>query len=205
MLEMRPTETYAGVTPRPKVLLQNHWVKVSKAFPDGICHARGKTMRVDQTAQVTWQRSLIIKEGCYVDLNLSNDTGNELLYPNDSQNMYEVLIGLRPGNFYLLPYFPASQPIWRLDEPTMTPTMSNPALKYLGIVKPEDSPADNATLKLFLFYKLKPIILRVIADDGVDYEKCRLEFLVNRCRLVEDTPPANVTPKYIPYLDELKW
>lgn len=205
MLELRPVETYAGVTPHPKVLLQNHWVKISPKFPDGLSHVRGKTMRVDQTVQVTWPRTLIIKEACYVDLNLSNDSGQELLYPNDSQNMYEMLIGFRPGNYYVIPYFPASQPIWRLDEPTMTPTMSSGTLKYLGGVRPEDSPADNPIFKLFLFYKLKPIILRVVADDGVDYEKCRLEFLINRCKLVEETPPANVSPKYIPYLDELKW
>lgn len=205
MLEMRPTDTYAGVTPRPKVLLPGHYVKISSAFPDTVCANRGKVMKVEKTTQIIWQRSLIVKEACYVDLNLSNDSGQELLYPNDASNIYEVLVGMRPGNWYMIPYFPASQPIWRLDEPTMTPTMSNPALKYLGIVRPENSPVENTTLKLFLFYKLKPVILRVIADDGVDYEKCRLEFLINRCQLVSDTPPANVTPKYIPYLDELKW
>lgn len=205
MLELRPTETYAGVTPRPKVLLQNHWIQASKAFPDGLSHIRGKTMRVAATAQIEWSRSLIVKEGCYVDLNLSNDTGQELLYPNDGQNMFEVLIGMHPGNYYIIPYFPAGQPIWRLDEPTMTPTMSHATNKYLGGVKPQASPVENPILKLYLFYKLKPIILRVVADDGVDYEKCRLEFLFNRCKLVEETPPANVAPKYIPYLDELKW
>lgn len=205
MLELRPTETYAGVTPRPKVLLQNHWVRISDKFPDGLCHVRGKTMRVDQTVQVTWPVSKIIKEGCYIDLNLSNDSDQELLYPNDSQNMYEVLIGLQPGNYYMIPYFPSSQPIWRLDEPTMVPTMTHSLLKYLGRVRPEESPAANPVFKLYLFYKLKPIILRVIADDGVDYVKCRLEFLVNRCKITEESPPGNVTPKYIPYLDEQKW
>jgi hypothetical protein len=205
MLELRPVETFAGVTPRPKVLLPDFWIKVSDSFPDALDHVRGKTMKVLKTNQIVWPVSKIIKEGCYVDLNLSNDNGQELLYPNDPSNMYEVLIALYPGNYYLLPYFPAGQPIWRLDEPTMTPTMNSATLKYLGAIRPSDSPVENPVFKLYLFYKLKPVILRVVADDGVGYEKCRMEFQINRCKIAQDTPPANVTPKFIPYLDELKW
>jgi len=159
---------------------------------------------------VTYPLTRILKEGYYQDINLSNDDTGEKLYPDVAENLYEVLIGFKPGNFFCHVYFPADYPVYRLDYPTMYPEISSDTLKYLGAIKPSDSPVENPTFKLYLVYKLKPVILRLYADDGVGYEKCTMEVTVNRC-LMDFGPappgipaPPEVVPKPILYLDEIK-
>jgi len=165
---------------------------------------KGKSFSIAAQQQDSYELSFTIKEGCYYDINLSNEGAGEKLYPNDSMHLYEMLIGLKGGNYYLLPYFPANYPIYQLDFATMVPLVSDSKKKYLGIIKPYESPPDNQQLRLYLVHKLTPIILRVCVDEGVAYEKCTLEFLINRCLLKNGTPPAGVTPKFIEYLDEIK-
>lgn len=216
MIELRPSGVTLETKAQPRILLPNHWVKFSNAFPDSLTAVKtgkvGKTAKVAKQTQVTFTRSWIIKENCYVDVDLSNEDAGEKLYPDNSDNLYEMLIGLKPGNYYLIPYFPADQPIYRLDYPTMSPLVSDAKLRYLGNVNPQDSPAYDEdypermpTLRLYLVFNLKPVLLRIVADGGVAQEKCTLQFLVNRCLMQEGTPPENVTPKPIYYLDELKW
>jgi hypothetical protein len=201
VFEFRPTEV---PTTRPKILLVHHWVEFSNKFPDGLSHVKGKKFSIEAQQQVSYELSHTIKEGCYYDINLSNEDAGEKLYPNDTQNLYEMLIGLKEGNYYLMPYFPANYPVYRLDYATMSPLVSDSKLKYLGTIKPYESPPGNETLKLYLMYKLTPIILRVCVDEGVGYEKCTLEILINRCLMKEGTPPAGVTPKFIEYLSQIE-
>jgi len=215
MIELRPPGVTLETKAQARILLPNHWVKFSDTFPGYLKHVGGKTMRVAKQVQVTYELSWILKEACYIDVNLSNEDTGQKLYPGADDNVYEMLIGLKPGNYYIIPYFPAEQPLYRLDYPTMTPLVADAALKYLGTVKPSDSPYlgnktgfeawSLATFRLYLVNELKPVILRVVTEDGVDYEKCTLEFFVNRCQMEEGTPPDNVSPKRIEYLDSLKW
>lgn len=204
MIELRPND-YADLAWKPRVLLPNYWIRFSDKFPDYLDHVKGKTFRIDKQVQVTYELSYILKEACYKDVNLSNEDTGVKLYPDNAENLYEVLIGIKPCNGYIIPYFPADQPIYRLDYPTMLPLMSDAALKYLGNIKPEDSPPENPRLKLYLLYELKPVILRLVCDDGVDYDKVTLKFTINRCHMSEEKPPENVQPKPIEYLDSLKW
>jgi len=205
MIEVRPTEVYADVYPRPRILLPNWWVTFSRAFPDTLDHIKGRTFQIAKQQQVNYELSWLIKEACYKDVNLSNEDAGEKLYPDVSDNLYEVLIGFKPGNYLCHVFFPADYPIYRLDYPDMRPLISSASLKYLGAIKPSDSPVENPTFKLYLVYKLKPVILRLYADDGVDYEKIGLEFTINRCIMRQGTPPPNITSKPIQYLDEIKW
>lgn len=213
MIELRPAGVTLETRAQPRILLLNHWVRFSDKFPEQLKHVKGKTMRVVRQQQVTYELSYTLKEACYKDINLSNEDTGVKLYPDSSEIVYEMLIALKPGNWYFIPYFPADQPIYRLDYPTMTPLVSDAALKFLGTVRPYDSPYLDepgfaawgaANFRLYLVFELKPIILRVVADDSVDYSKCTLEFLVNRCRVEEGTPPENVSPKPILYLDEIR-
>jgi len=206
MIEVRPTEVFAGVQPRPKILLPDHWVKFSNNFPSGLSHVRGKSARIAKQQQVTYELSWIIKEACYKDVNLSNENTGEKLYPDVADNLYEMLIGFKPGNYLCHVYFPADYPIYRLDDPDMSPIISDAAKKYLGAIKPSDSPIDNPTFKLYLVYELSPVILRLYADDGVDYEKISVQFIINRCLMDFSQPlPPGVPAKPILYLDEIKW
>ncbi|MDO9333430.1 MAG: hypothetical protein Q7T57_02770 [Dehalococcoidales bacterium] len=204
MIELRPYQTFFDVYPHPRVLLPNYWVRFSDKFPAALDFVKGRTFRVDRQAQVTFKLAKRIKAGCYLDLNLSDEDTGEKLYPYAQDIFYEVLIGLTPGQWFIIPYFPADQPIYRLDYPTMTPLVSSGKLMYLGNITPEDSPPGNENFKLYLMYQLKPIILRLVVDNPVDYELCGLHFTVNRCRINEEAPPSGVSPKPIYYLDEIK-
>ena len=149
--------------------------------------------------------SSTLKEGCYKDINLSNEDTAEKLYPDVSDNLYEMLIGFKPGNYMCQVYFPAGIPIYRLDFPDMYPLVGSATLKYLGAIKPSDSPVGNPTFKLYLFYRLTPVILRLMVNEGVAYEKITMEILINRCLMDVSRPaPPNITPKPIFYLDEIK-
>lgn len=205
MIELRPVETIERIKPAVRVVLPDWWLKFSNNFPDTLDHVKGKTVRVLKQQQVKYPLSLTIKEACYKDVNLSNDDAGEKLYPDVADNLYEVLVGFKPGNYFCHVYFPAEYPLYRLDYPDMSPLISSDSLKYLGAIKPEDSPVDNPIFKLYLVFKLKPIILRLYADDGIDYEKMGLEFTINRCLMQEGVPPPEVKPKPIQYLDEIKW
>ena len=204
MIELRPAGVTLETKAQPRILLPGWWVRFV-GFPDYLSSVKDKTMRIVKQVQVHYELSYILKEATYLDINLSNEDTGVKLFPDAGDNLYELIIGLKPWNGYILPYFPASQPIYRLDYPTMSPLPSDSALKYLGTIRPSDSPVENPTFKLYLMYELKPVILRLVCDDGVDWDKCTLEFLVNRCQLAEGKPPDNVSPKEITYLDALKW
>jgi len=205
MIELRPVETVERIKPAVKVVLPDWWLKFSNNFPDTLDHVKGKTVRVLKQQQVKYELSWIIKEACYKDVNLSNEDAGEKLYPDVADNLYEMIVGFKPGNYFCHVFFPADYPLYRLDYPDMSPLISSASLKYLGAIRPSDSPVDNPIFKLYLVYKLKPIILRLYADDGVDYEKIGLEFTVNRCLMQEGVLPPDVKPKPIQYLDEIKW
>jgi len=205
MIELRPVETVERIKPAVKVVLPNWWLRFSGAFPDTLDHVKGKTFRILKQQQVKYELSWIINEACYKDVTLSNEDAGEKLYPDVADNLYEVIIGFKPGNYFCHVYFPADYPLYRLDYPDMSPLISNASLKYLGAIRPENSPVDNPIFKLYLVYKLKPVILRLYADDSVDYEKIGLEFTINRCLMQQGVPPPEVKPKPIQYLDEIKW
>lgn len=204
MIELRPPGVTQEIRAQSRILLPGWYVKF-EGFPDYLSSVKDKTMRVVKQVQVHYELSYILKEATYKDINLSNEDTGVKLFPDAGENLYEVLFGLKPGNYYIIVYFPADQPIYRLDYPTMTPLPSDAALKYLGIINPDASPVESPTFRLYLVYNLKPVILRIVADDSVDYTKATLDILVNRCQMAEGKPPDNVTPKSIFYLDALKW
>ncbi len=204
MIELRPVETVERIKPSVRVLMVDQWVKFSKNFPSTMDHVKGKTFRIVAQQQVTYERSYILKEECYKDVNLGNDSGNELLYPDQSDHLYEMLVGFKPGNYFASIFFPSGDPIYRLDKSEMFPNIASSTYKYIAAIRPEDSPPENPILKMYLPYKLDPFILRLYVDDGVTYEKIVLRYMINRCLIQQGTPPASVSPKPILYIEELK-
>lgn len=206
MIELRPVDIFAGVEPKPKILLPNHWIAFSSGWPTDLDFVRGKTARIALQQQVPYEISYILKEGVYKDIDLSNETAtSENLYPEANDHLYEILIGLKDGNYFAHVYFPIDFAIYRLDDPDMYPQVSSTTYKYLGAIKPSDSPADNPTFKIYAVNDLKPVYLRLVVDEGIDYEKCTLKLLINRCKMSFEVPPPHIMPKPIPYLDEIKW
>jgi hypothetical protein len=204
MLQTRPNTVYENLYPQPIVLLPGQGVRFSDQFPDTLSHVRGKTFTISKAVEVRYELSWILPTLDYKDIDLSNSNSGEKLYPNQSDELYETVIGLKPGNYFVQVFFPANQPVYRLSWSTMYPDASNAALKYLGAVKPEDSPPDNPIFKIYSVFKLDPFYLRMVVDDGIDYEKMTLVLTINRCKLVEE-PPEGSQPKYIPYITELQW
>ncbi len=204
-LEYRPLDNVVRIQPQVKITIPDWWLRFSDGWPDDLAFVKGKTFRVSKEQTVKYPLPLILPEGNYFDIDPSDEDTGQKLYPYQQDIVYEVLIGMRPGNYMLQFYYPANDPIFRLDYATMLPNLTDPSLKYLGALRPGDSPSGEETIKIYFVYRMKPFYVRVIADDGVAYEKCVIDFTFNRLALQQAVPPPDVKPKLIPYLEDIKW
>ncbi|GAI24967.1 unnamed protein product, partial [marine sediment metagenome] len=104
-------------------------------------------------------------------------------------------------------YIPAGEYANRLEQAGMVPNVAHATHRYLGARKPEDSPYDDKRIFIYSVKDLEPLILRVFVDDGVDFEKCILGLVVNKCYLKQITPTAEQFAKAlkIQYYSELRW
>jgi len=208
MLELVPKPQFTVVVP-PKLIQEGYLVNFTNAWPSTMTHVRGKTFRVEAVNQVPYPRGYIIPTGDYRDVDLSNGQGTfqESFYPTRSQSLFEVALGLRPGNYLVQFYIPATRSIHNLEYAGMTPDVTSATKVYLGARKPEDSPPEDTRIKMYLVMDLEPLILRVFVLPGVDYEKCVLDFTINKCDLreIQPTDAERLKAKVIRYYDELKF
>ncbi|GAI18667.1 unnamed protein product, partial [marine sediment metagenome] len=142
-----------------------------------------------------------------LDVDLSNSAGGENIYPENTKTLYQILLGFKPGNYLVHFYIPAGEYANRLEQAGMVPNVTHPTHRYLGARKPEDSPYDDKRIFIYSVKDLEPLFLRVFVDDGVDFEKCILSLLVNKCYLKQITPTAEQLAKAlkIQYYSELRW
>ncbi len=209
MLELVPKPQFTVVVP-PKFLQEGYLVNFTDAWPSTMQHVKGKTFRVDSVNQVPYSRGFIIPSGDYRDVDLSNGSGTfqESFYPTRSRSLFEVALGLSPGNYLVHFYIPATRHIHSLEYAGMTPDVGSATKVYLGARKPVDSPREDPRIKFYLVHGLAPLILRVFVLPGVDYEKCVLDFTVNKCdlRLIEAPSAADqLKAKVIRHYDELRF
>ena len=89
----------------------------------------------------------------------------------------------------------------------MVPNVTSATLRYLGARKPEDSPYDDKRIFMYSVKDLEPLILRLLVDNGVAWEKMVLGLVVNKCYLKQITPTAEqlAKAKKIDYYTELRW
>ncbi|MCL7412617.1 MAG: hypothetical protein M8353_03245 [ANME-2 cluster archaeon] len=173
------------------------------AWPGTHDWAAGKYFEVISSVLVTYARSFVIPGSDYKDIDLSNATAGMKLYPDDKGQVHEILVGLKPGDYTVIPYIPSGKYLATLPDSTMVPDVSSATLKYLNAKKPEDSPAENPTMKLWSLKDMQAWVLRLLALEGTDYEKITLEFKINRLRLREIKKPNVYTT--IPWHEELRW
>jgi len=211
MLELRPAPL-ATVSPGvPKTLQENFFVRFTDQWPDTLSDVKGKLFQIEKTNQVPYDLSYIIASGGYYDVDMSNATGGENIYPQNTKTLYETLIGFKPGNYLVHFYIPAGEYMHRLEQSSMVPSTTPPlhsTRRYLGARKPEDSPYDDKRLFTYSVKDLEPLILRLLVDTGVGYEKCILGLLVNKCYLKHIPSPTAeqiARSKVIEYYSELKW
>lgn len=114
------------------------------------------------------------------------------LYPNSANIAYEILIGMKPGNYQAALYIPGtSDYLLALGYPSQHPDITSSTLKYLGSFRPEDSPWENPQIKVWTVYQMTTLLLQIYADNGQDYEKPILKFTVAKHRLSAlQQPPA---------------
>jgi len=207
MLELKPMPE-ATVSPGvPKLLQEGYYVRFTDQWPLTLPHVKGKTFQVEKTNQVPYDITRVIPGGNYTDVDLSNATGGENIYPENTKTLYETILGFKPGNYLVHFYIPAGEYVHRLEQAGMVPNVASATLRYLGARKPEDSPYDDKRIFMYSVKDLEPLILRLLVDNGVLWEKMVLGLVVNKCYLKQITPTAEqlARAKKIDYYTELRW
>ncbi|MDD4986711.1 MAG: hypothetical protein PHQ43_13200, partial [Dehalococcoidales bacterium] len=125
MLELR-TPPLATVSPGvPKTLQEGYYVRFSDAWPETL-NVKGQTFRIERTNQVPYDLSYILPVSDFRDVDLSNSVGGgEGIYPEQSNTLYEIEIGFKPGNYLAHFYLPAGEFVSRLEQANMTPDVTS--------------------------------------------------------------------------------
>ncbi|GAI70958.1 unnamed protein product, partial [marine sediment metagenome] len=190
MLELKPAPLATVSPPVPKILQEGFYVRFTDVWPDTMQEVKGKLFQIEKTNQVPYDISRIIPEDDYCDIDLSNATGGENIYPTNSKTLYETLIGFKPGNYLVHFYIPAGEYVHRLEQSGMVPDVTSATRKYLGARKPEDSPYDEKRIFFYAVKDLEPLLARVYVDTGIDFEKPIIGLLVNKCHLKHIPSPT---------------
>jgi hypothetical protein len=133
---------------------------------------------------------------------LDNSAAGLKLYPANPGVLYQIALGLKPGNYLVHLHVPVNNYVYTLGESSMYPDVTSATLKYLGAKKPEDSPH---TAPLWFLYAIKnapAFIMRLYVDAGVDFDKVTVEFNINKCQLEEIEKP---TPEQLDKALLLRW
>ncbi len=209
MLELVPKPQFSVVIP-PKTLQEGYMVHFSSDWPSTHVAIRERTFRIDAVNQVPYDLSYIIPTGDYRDVDFANGSGTfkENIYPEQQNSLFEVLLGLKLGNYLTHWYIPAGKSIHQLEYAQMYPDLTDTKKKYLGARQPKDSPYNDPRIKLYLVKDLAPLIMRLFVLGGVDFEKCVIGLTVNKCMLREIEAPTEdqlLKAKVIRYYDYLRW
>ena len=217
MLELALKPQFTVVVP-PKMLQEGYLVNFPGSWPATLAHIREKTFRINEVNQVPYPLPYIIPASDYRDVDLSNGSGTfqESIYPTGTQSLFEVSLGLGPEwgpddpppNYLIHFYIPAGKHINSLEYAQMFPDVADAKKRYLGARRPVDSPFNDPRIKFYLVSDLTPLIIRVYNLAGVDYEKCVLNFTINKCHLEEIPAPTEqekLKAKVIRYFDDLRW
>lgn len=208
MIEQRPMPLATVAPGVPKLLQEGFYVRFTDAWPVTLPHVSGKFFTIERTNEVPYDLSYILPTDDYRDVDFSNSAGGENIYPENTKTLYEVALGFKPGNYMVHFYIPAGEYVSRLEQSGMVPDVTSATRRYLGARKPEDSPYDDKRIFLYFVKDLEPLILRVFVDTGIDFEKCVLGLIVNKCYLKEiaaPTPEQWARSKKLLYYSELRW
>ena len=138
--------------------------------------------------------SYVLPESDYRKLDLSNASAGLKLYPADEGVLYEILLGLKPGNYIIHVYVPSNRYIFALGDPSMTREVEDsatpPTQRYIGAIRPSDSPALTPLWKLYAVKDMAAFQLWDYVLKGVDFEKTSIVFFVNKLRLAPLTAPT---------------
>jgi len=207
MIQLLPMPE-ATVTPGvPKYLQEGNFVTFTDRWPDTLSWVKGKSFVIEKTNQVPYDLHYIIPTNDFKDVDLSNSSDGEKMYPTNTKTLYQVGVGFKPADMLCDLFIPAGEYCQRLEYASMVPTLSSNTLRYLGAFNSTDTPYGDARLFFYFVYRLEPLIMRLYVDYGIDYEKIVAGFLVNQCymRQVLLTPEQAAQSDVIRYYTELRW
>jgi hypothetical protein len=182
------------IDPKNLQLTRGSWVYFSPAWPHTWDWATGKLFEVnEEPIIVEMPVSKILPVNDYKDIDLSNSTDGEDLYPENEGVIYEAFLGMKPGDYITQFYVPANKYIYHLGESSMFPDVTDADKRYLGAKNPSDSPWDTPTIALYFIKDGPPFYLRPYVDAGT-FEVCSFILRINKCKLTQLMPPDRTDP-----------
>lgn len=175
----------------------------TEAWPDVHKWARGKYFQIKETATLFYPLGYRLPGDDQKNLDLSNATAGLKLYPESDGVAYEILVGLKPGNYQIGVYIPGvNDYLLALGDSSMYPDLADAEKRHLATITPQDSPFDNPLLKLWAINDMTAWKLKVDMLPGVDFDTAILKFIVAKHRLAEIPKPDVFTT--IKYFTEIK-
>lgn len=209
--QISPTLHKASVEVRPSDLLlqKGSWVRFSSMFPGSHKWAGGKTFEVSQEPIIVpYLLSYIIPEDDYKDVDLSNSTTGEKLYPESENVLYQIAVGFKPGDYLVHLYVPKDTYVYPLGDSSMYPDVSHVKKRYLGAKTHRESPDTAPLLNLYAIKDMPAFFMRFYTiADAVAFEKCTAQLYINKCKLTEIEGPMEeqeARALLIPWYEEMK-
>lgn len=173
-----------SVRPEDLFLQKGSWVRFTDEWPDTHKWCKGKVFEVAQEPIIVqYPLTYIIPGDDYKDVDISNATAGEKLYPETEGILYQIAVGLKPGDYLVHLYVPKDKYIYNLGEASMFPNIDDAKKKYLGAKTPSETPHTAPLLFLYAIKDMPAFTLRFYALEGVDYEKCTAIMFINKCQL----------------------
>ncbi|RLI83689.1 hypothetical protein DRP04_00790 [Archaeoglobales archaeon] len=179
----------------PEILQPNQYVvfkgEEMKDFPDFI--KVDTPYIVESTAQVTFTRSFIFPSANKKTLSLANNedyTNYFNLFPTTQDTLYEILVGLKHSkNMLVFIQWPTENYPFELESPHLHVDLSGNITRMISPITVERSPADEPRLRIHTLKDMTDIYFQLY-NNGPDYEKLTILFLVNKCKIkpVEKMP-----------------
>jgi len=217
-IQLKPMIRQASFTvPGLKV---GQYVTFSAAWPTELGITPGRTYQVMMEQMVRAPREFIVpamgSNNDYVEVNLSNESGGQLLYPTSGGFLHEIFIAFKPYAGFAQMFSPSDQILMRMPSTAEVYTIGTARLRVLGAIFPEQSTEDDPRIRLMAVYRMVSVFIRLhvlgtpSTPTTAAFDKSVIVFMVNRLAL---RPIANPTPEqlpppqgrglYIPYLDEV--
>lgn len=195
------------VRPQDLLLTRGSWVYFTNKHKKK--WASGKLFEVNkEPILVNYPVSYVLPGDDYKEIDLSNATNGLNLYPEEEKTLYEIGVGFKDGEYIVHIWIPTTDSyIYRLNESTMYPAITNATLKYLGAFNPETSPAKMPLLYFYVIKDIEAFHLTPYVLELVDFEKVTIEFKINKCKLAEIIDPTDeqiAASLQIPYYEQLR-
>jgi len=162
----------------------------------------GDKFIVERNIPIRYSLPIILSGNDITMLDFSNEQLK--LYPTSIDTIYQILISFKSdNNFILQPMIPSGKYLYRLEEPTMFPSINDPNKITIGEIKPYDSPYPDYKIELITLKDFEPFIMNVINTNS-ETDKITFEFIINKLKV--NKIDENITPNKVVYhYDMYQW